>query len=121
MSRTRSMTIPATRKATIEPTPRRPKKSKQSDIRPRRPIAAAKNAVTSKWGNTQLQLISSLKTLTADHFLVYELNWRSDPQCRTRRLLQVNVQVQRHDRIVGQSDSTSGVTNRPTITGATLG
>jgi hypothetical protein len=70
------MTIPATRKATIEPTPSRPKTSKQSDIRPRRPIAAAKNAVISKWGNTQLQLISSLKTLIANQFLVYQLDWR---------------------------------------------
>src|SRR5215467_3745488 len=79
MSRTCSMTMPATRKATIEPTPSRPKTSRQSDIRPRRPIAAAKNAVISKWDNTQLQLISSLKTLMANQFLVYQLDWRRTP------------------------------------------
>src|SRR5215469_5941939 len=94
MSRTCSMTIPATRKATIEPTPSRPKTSRQSDIRPRRPIAAAKNAVISKWDNTQLQLISSLKTLMANQFLVYQLDWR-----RTRRLRQLIVQW--HDRVLG--------------------
>jgi hypothetical protein len=71
------MTIPATRKATIEPTPGRPKTSRQSDIRPRKPIAAAKNAVTSKWGNTQLRLISSLKILMGTHFLVYQLDRRA--------------------------------------------
>src|SRR5262249_33462337 len=39
---------PATRKAMIEPTPSRPKTSRQNDIRPRSPIAAVRNAVTSK-------------------------------------------------------------------------
>src|SRR5215469_8137084 len=49
MSRTCPITIPTTRKATIEPIPSRPKISRQSDIRPRTPIAATKNAVISKW------------------------------------------------------------------------
>ena len=70
------------RKATIEPTLSRPKTSRQSVIRPRRPIAAAKNAVTSKWGNTQLQLISSLKTLMTNQFLVYQLQKGRDRRNR---------------------------------------
>jgi hypothetical protein len=51
------MTMPATRKATFEPTPSRPKISRQTDIRPRRPITAVKNPASSKWAKTVLQLL----------------------------------------------------------------